>query len=207
VTATPVHPYEDVIAEPLIDEEFVVFCSANHRLARRRRVALADLAQERWALAVTGGPSPQRDLHHIFAAQALPAPRIAVESNSVPFRLHLLPATDLLAFLPKRAFQDTAARAHLVELRVEGLSYRRTVTVCHRRQAYLSPAARRLIGILKAHAAGPIERNTDKSAASAVGKLAQSTPRHATDDVDPAAARANTRKTLRRSGRRRDRRA
>ena len=203
VTATPVRSYEDVIAEPLVDEQFAVFCSASHRLARKRWVALADLAQERWALAVTDGPSPQRDLHHIFAAQALPAPRIAVESNSVPFRFHLLPATDLLAFLPKRAFQNTAARTRLVELRVEGLSYRRTVTVCHRREAYLSPAARRLIDILKAHAAESIAPKADRSAESAAARPARSTPGHATGGADCPTARANVSKTPRPRERRR----
>ena len=56
---------------------------------------------------------------------------------------------NLLAFLPKRAFQDSAVRKQVVELSIKGLSYRRTVAICHRKDAYLSPAARRLIEILK----------------------------------------------------------
>ena len=197
VTATPVIAYDEVMAEPLVDEEFVVFCSAKHRLARKKRIGLADLVQERWALAVTGGPSPQRDLHHIFAAQGLPAPRIAVESNSVPFRLHLLPATNLLAFLPKRAFQDSAARAHLVDLRIEGLSYRRTITVCHRKDAYLSPAARRLIDILKAHALQPIHhgRRYPKTDPDTPHMPAQGASARRADGLDPAAP-TNVPKTL-----------
>jgi DNA-binding transcriptional LysR family regulator len=150
VTASSSSGYGNLVQQPLLEEEYVVYCSINHRLAGKGRVTLADLSGEKWALAVTGGSLQQLDLHRILEAAGLPAPKIAVESNSIPFRLHLLPSTDLLAFLPKRAFHENMARAKLTELRVRGLSYSRTVAVCHRKDAYLSPAVTRFIGILKA---------------------------------------------------------
>jgi DNA-binding transcriptional LysR family regulator len=140
--------YENVTQERLFEDEFVVCASATHRLARKRRVALEDLTREQWVLAVGSG-SLQRDIHQVFADNGLPTPKVSVETNSVPFRLHLLPGTNLLAFLPKRALQDSAARKQVVELPIKGLSYRRTVAVCYRKDAYLSPAARRLIEILR----------------------------------------------------------
>lgn len=150
LTLTAVSPssYENVTQERLFEEEFVVYASVGHRLSRKRHVTLEDLAQEQWVLAVGSG-SLQRDLHQVFADNGLPTPKVSVETNSVPFRLHVLPGTNLLAFLPKRAFQDSAVRKQVVELSIKGLSYRRTVAICHRKDAYLSPAARRLIEILK----------------------------------------------------------
>lgn len=155
VTASPSNGYGDLAQEPLLEEEYAVYCSINHKLAEKKRVTLADLAGEKWALAVTGGSLQQLDLHRILEAAGLPAPRIAVESNSIPFRLHLLPSTDLLAFLPKRAFHENTVRARLTELRVKGMSYRRTITVCHRKDTYLSPVATRFISLLKTVARRP----------------------------------------------------
>src|SRR5688572_20660517 len=45
----PDPPRTDVAHERLYDEIVVVCASAHHRLARRKRVAMADLVQERWA--------------------------------------------------------------------------------------------------------------------------------------------------------------
>ena len=50
VSGIPAAPYDDLIQEYLCNDEYVVYASANHRLAKRKRVTIADLAQERWAL-------------------------------------------------------------------------------------------------------------------------------------------------------------
>jgi DNA-binding transcriptional LysR family regulator len=42
-------PGEGVVREPLWKDEFVVYASIRHRLARRKSVALSDLVHERWA--------------------------------------------------------------------------------------------------------------------------------------------------------------
>lgn len=152
VTASPLTGYDDLAQEPVIDEQYVVYCSANHRLAKKKRITLADLTREKWTLAISSGSLQQQDLHRIFAAEGLPAPKIAVETNSVAFRMHLLPSTDLLGFLPKRALQESPARARLVELKVKGLSYQRTISACYRKDAYISPTALRFIDILKTSA-------------------------------------------------------
>jgi len=46
----PVTPPEGFVCEHLYDSEYVVCASAKHRLAGRKQVTLAELAQERWAL-------------------------------------------------------------------------------------------------------------------------------------------------------------
>ena len=37
-------PHEDLVQEYLFDDEFVVYASTNHRLARRENISLADIA-------------------------------------------------------------------------------------------------------------------------------------------------------------------
>jgi DNA-binding transcriptional LysR family regulator len=50
VSATADPRQDDLIEERLFDEESAIFASAHHRLANRRQLTLAELAQERWAL-------------------------------------------------------------------------------------------------------------------------------------------------------------
>jgi len=148
----PEFPYEGCVQEELFDDEFVVCASADHRLAKRKRVTMADLAQEEWALSVPTVLNVQR-VYRAFRDSGLPPPRVAIEARPVPLRLQICAATNLLSFNARRMLQQVAPRFRLKELPVEELKWRRPFGVIYRKEAYLSPAARRLIQVLKA--AGP----------------------------------------------------
>lgn len=140
--------HEDLIEEPLYDEEDAIYASANHRLAKRRQVTLADLAQERWAL-----PSPDsgivRLLTQAFAKHGLPPPKQAVETSYLPARYYLVATTDLLAYGSKVVVENAAGNPGIVALRVKDFCGGRCVSVRYRKDAYLPPAALRFIEILK----------------------------------------------------------
>jgi DNA-binding transcriptional LysR family regulator len=142
----PHHEY--LIEEPLYDEEDAIYASANHRLAKRKQVTLADLAQERWAL-----PSPDsgivRFLTQAFAKLGLPPPKQAVETSYLPARFYLVATTDLLAYGSKAIVEHAAGNPGIVALRVKGFSGGRRLSVRYRKDAYLPPAAFRFIEILK----------------------------------------------------------
>jgi DNA-binding transcriptional LysR family regulator len=147
----PAARHEDLAQEHLYDDEFVVCASDRHRLAKLKRVTLADLAQERWVLS-----SPQllnvRRLQHVFQENGLPRPQIAVEARSLRIRLQIWAGTDLLGYVSKRVLRRSARQLHLTELAVAELEWRRSVGVIYRKDAYLSPAGRRFIEILRATA-------------------------------------------------------
>jgi DNA-binding transcriptional LysR family regulator len=147
VTGGYVAGYDALVREHLTEDEVVVYASKNHRLAKRKRVTLSEVAQERWVLA--RGSAAQERLRRAFAQSGLPPPRVAVEENAVLFRRHLLPMTDLLGFGPKRFFRESSSREHLVELPIKGLSSRQSVGVCYRKDGYFAPATQRFIEILK----------------------------------------------------------
>ena len=146
---TPHH--EDLGEEHLMDEEFVVYASANHRLAKRKQLTLADLVGERWTTGFVNGP-PERRLSQVFEDSGLPPPNIAIETAFLPIRYHLVAASDLLSFNSRRMVRYAAARLRIRELHVKELAYTRRVGVYYRQDAYLSPAARRFIEILKTKA-------------------------------------------------------
>jgi len=59
--------------------------------------------------------------------------------------MQMIAASRLLGFGPKRIVQKAASRFRLKVLPVKDLTWPRPVGVMYRKDAYLSPAARRLI--------------------------------------------------------------
>jgi DNA-binding transcriptional LysR family regulator len=142
---------EDLAEEYLCEEEFVVYASTGHRLATKQQVTLADLARERWAVNASSAVPVQR-LRQSFLDAGLPPPEIAVETNALPLRLELLASSDLVGVTAKSLVREAAARSGLVQIPIKGWTYTRRAGVMYRKDAYLSPAAKRFIEILKATA-------------------------------------------------------
>jgi DNA-binding transcriptional LysR family regulator len=154
VTHTRQFSQPDLTLEPIRKDEFIVCCAAGHRLAGRRTVALEDLAQERWAAAAsaTGEFGPLRLLRAAFEERGLPAPTIALVTDLVMFKLRAVAASDLLGTGVKGHVHANATHLGLKVLSVKGLDWTRAVAVAYRKDAYLSPAGRRFIDVLKSTA-------------------------------------------------------
>lgn len=144
----------DVALEPFRRDEFVVYCASTHRLARRKVITLADLAQERWAAATSasGAFGPLLALREAFEQQDLPAPRVVLVSDLVMFRLRAVARTDLLGIAVKPNIEEAAARLRLKILPIGRPEWIRPAVVAYRKDGYLSPAGRRFIDILKSTA-------------------------------------------------------
>jgi DNA-binding transcriptional LysR family regulator len=147
----PFVPHDSLVMEHLYDEIIVVCASADHRLARRRRVALADLAGERWAVSNVHLLNVTR-LQKAFHDSGLPPPRVAIEARSVQLRLQAIAASNLLGYIPRRILRGAGRGCGVKELPVKELLWRRSVGVIHRAGGYISPAAKRFINVLKAMA-------------------------------------------------------
>ena len=140
---------EDLIEEIVTDDEFVVYCSTHHRLARRRIVDIADLAAERWAITQPAG-GVSEVLLRALRERKLPELRRTLVSTDFEIRLRTIAATDLLGFSARPVVQEASKRLPLKELRVRGLPVaRRTSAIIYRKDAYLPPAAMRLIEFVK----------------------------------------------------------
>lgn len=151
--------HENLVEEHLFDQELVVYASTRHRLARKKKVGLADLARERWVVAGLNAPSPQR-LRQMFLDAGLPLPEIAIESNALLFRHRIVASSDLVGFAPRKSISEASPRSRFVVLPVKDLNYIRRVGVMYRKDAYLSPAARRFIEVLKATAKESVKDNS-----------------------------------------------
>ena len=148
VSGIPDSPYEDLVQERLYDDEFAVFASANHPLTRQGKVTIADLAKGRWATTAINSLQWQW-LQRSFENHGLPRPRAALETGAFSLTAVLTATSDLLWFTVNRRLQESARNLPLVEIPVKELKWIRHVGVSYRRNAYLSPVARRFIDILK----------------------------------------------------------
>ena len=144
----PDAPYPGCLQERLFDDLFVVCAAADHPLARRRRIPLAELAREDWTLSVPSVMNVQH-IRRVFEANGLPMPRIAVEARPLRLRLQLCASTRLLSFVVRRALRLVAPGLRLKELAVDELKWRRPVGVIYRSESYLSPVAQQLIRLLR----------------------------------------------------------
>ena len=147
VAAIPAFSREDVVQE-LFEQEFAVYASAGHRLARLKRVTIEDLVPEKWVVPVHDALSWQWVLR-VFANHDLPAPITGLETTSILIKLSTVASTNLLGFTGTHVLTQAAARLPLVDLRVKELGWSVRIGVRYRKDAYVSPAAHRFVKVLE----------------------------------------------------------
>lgn len=136
----------EIEAEPLFDEDLVLVVAEQHRLARRRRMRLAELDGERLVLL-----SPEfctRRLVDESFREAGVAPRVPVEMNAIEGILEMVRGSGAATILPALALSNGNANG----LRAVALSDpapRRSVGLLWLRGAYRSTAARAFAATLK----------------------------------------------------------
>jgi len=153
INIMPTWPHKDFVQEHLIDDTMVVFASADHRLAKRKRVTMEDLEQERWTATAFSSPAwPHVNL--AFQQSGGNPPAVSARTTSLSLRDRLVASTDLLGTSSRRVLRQAAVHHRVVELPVKEFTGKRGVAVFYRKDAYLSPAAKRFIEILKKTAKG-----------------------------------------------------
>ena len=145
---TPVE--SDTVQVRLWDDDYYVYTSANHRLATRKRLKVADVAEERWAMPPDAPPTLW--LCRTFQDHGFAPPQLSLETSSLALRLRAIASSVLLDFLPWGSGRNAPKALRLVELRVKELAWNRPLVARYRKDAYLSPTARLFLDILKERA-------------------------------------------------------
>lgn len=131
----------------IFDDAVVVATHPGHPVFALPEVTLAALLDYPWALPAASIPSRQW-LEAVFQAQGLPGPHVQVSANSIPLLPALIARTGLLSFMSRRTLVQGSHGA-LREVPLAATTLIRTLGVTHRRGGYLSPAARRLVALLR----------------------------------------------------------
>ena len=91
----------------------------------------------------------RRWLDSAFDSRALARPVAQIETNLVLLMPRLIEQTGLLTFISRRHLAASEIGATLREVRVPETTMRRVLKVLHRKDAYLSPSARRLVTLVR----------------------------------------------------------
>ena len=140
---------EGIAREPLWEDEFVVYASVRHRLAKRTRVVLADLVQERWASTAASGVLAWNSLQRTFEERGLPPPQLTVLSDSPVLNRRMVHSLGLLGIASRLSVALDADKLALKVIPVRDMRWVRPVAIMYRKDGYLSPLAKRFIEILK----------------------------------------------------------
>ncbi len=103
--------------DALVDDRIAVVVAPTHPLARRRRLALADLEPFRWALPPRAFPTGQA-VHLWLARRDLRPRQLSVDTNAPGLMPALLRATDSVALLPASYLTRLIRDGRLRELAV-----------------------------------------------------------------------------------------
>lgn len=130
---------DDLRVEPLYDEAIVVGAGRSHRFARRRKLEIAELADESWILAPPN--TVVRDLvGSAFRASKMEPPRLSVTTYSMQLRMQLLATGGYVSPIPASLLHYNAERWSLCKLPV-ALGKPLPVVVVTLKERTLSPVA------------------------------------------------------------------
>ncbi len=138
----------DIVAEPFADHPVIV-AAPTHRLARRRRVTLADLTQEAVILREEG--SGTRALFDRHFRHLRPAPKVGMVSSSNETIKQAVMAGMGIALLSAHTIGQEVGQGQITILPVAGFPLMRSWYVSHRPTFRLLPAHCRLRSFLIEH--------------------------------------------------------
>jgi DNA-binding transcriptional LysR family regulator len=130
---------EDLDADVLVDDPFVVVVGTGNKLARRRKVDLAELVDEPWIVTprdVLAG----RFVSDAFEARGLATPTPRIETSSIHLRNNLAARGQFLAVLPRSVLRLSAQRYGLKELPIRLSARPSPVAIVTLRGRALNPA-------------------------------------------------------------------
>ncbi len=116
----PGEAHEGLTVHGLVEDPVLVLCHPEHRLRKKRKVELAALADERWAL-ISRPPSIIEMFRAIAASRGIDSPRISVETDSLDLLKALVMREHFLTALPRGAMRSELEAGQVASLAIGGL--------------------------------------------------------------------------------------
>jgi DNA-binding transcriptional LysR family regulator len=106
----------DLALEPLWTVTAVTLVAARHPLARKRKIAAADVADAKWV--VVNQPHVAETFDHLFAENRLAMPASTVRTNSLDLIKALVLRRGFVSFLPEHLVSEELKRGELAVLKL-----------------------------------------------------------------------------------------
>lgn len=131
--------------EEVMQDQMVVMASASHPVFKRK-VTLRRLLEYQWVLPAQSVASRQW-LDNVFDRHHLARPKVQITPTVLNMIMPLIERSNLLGFASK--LNLSTGRGHLKEVELKETTMLRRMGLTYRRDTYLSPAAQRLIAIIR----------------------------------------------------------
>ena len=135
------------VSYPILEDVVVVAASRTHPVFALPRVTMQTLLAYQWALPAPNIPSREW-LDMAFSTQGLAAPSVQIEASSIALLPRMIARTELLSFVSRHTLELHRADG-LKEVRLKATTLRRQLGVTVRASGELSPAARRIVELLR----------------------------------------------------------
>jgi DNA-binding transcriptional LysR family regulator len=155
---------DDFDAEVLHDDPLVVAADAQHPLARRRSIELAELMSEAWVMPPADS-IPTLEIRDALKGKGLTLSSTVVSTYSSVLRYNLVATARFITVLPKSMLGIMGKSHSLKELRVHLPTKQRTIAIIVLKKRMLSPIAKLFIETLR-DVAGPAMKTQKKAFAA-----------------------------------------
>ena len=137
-------------------DEVVVVAAKGHPLCGQP-LEIDDLSAWRWVLPARTVAMRQW-LDTLFQAHGTAGPNVQIETNSITMLPRLIGETELLSYTSTRNLLPERLGCWLERLDIDEATLRRPLGCVHRRDSYLSPAASRVVALLRDQGADLLAR-------------------------------------------------
>ncbi|BBP00566.1 transcriptional regulator [Sulfuriferula nivalis] len=144
------HP--DLLVEPWLEDELVVFCAPGHRLAALDKVSLKDLMQEPWIMREKG--SGTRELIEQALAKQYVYPKIRLELEHTEAIKRAVESGLGVGCISRLALRDAFRRGSLVPVEMPKLNLRRVFHFVMHKQKFQTAGIRDFLKECRAFTAG-----------------------------------------------------
>ena len=132
---------------PLVRDEMVVVARPDHPLFDRTP-QVSDLAHYNWILPSASGSLPWLDA--LMAKHGCPAPKAQVEATSILYLPRLIAGTNLLSLMSRSNLSEEENHSIIREVPIAEARLERFFGIIVRKDGFLSPAAQKLLAMLRA---------------------------------------------------------
>jgi DNA-binding transcriptional LysR family regulator len=137
----------DLLIEPWLADELVVFCAPQHKLAQVAQVSNQQLADETWILRERG--SGTRALFDRAVAPSLAQVNIQLQLEHTEAIKRVVEAGLGLSCLSRVSLRDAFRRGSLVEIKTPQFNLQRHFYFVQHRQRHISPASRTFLALCR----------------------------------------------------------
>ena len=137
----------DLLIEPWLADELVIFCAPQHKLAQVAQVTNQQLADDTWILRERG--SGTRALFDRVVAPALAQVNIQLQLEHTEAIKRVVEAGLGLSCLSRVSLRDAFRRGSLVEIKTPQFNLQRHFYFVQHRQRHISPASRTFLELCR----------------------------------------------------------